>query len=99
MAEQAGPMLRRFKRDVEHSSRRSGGLIQFGVELPPLSRPEPLVEPDDMVRIDFPCHPGEPVKVEEGWGQEVSCLICGVRYPVELVRALRSSEPDERGLS
>ena len=91
-AEVLGPELRRFKNDMEGGNRRSRELIRFDVSLPPLSRPEPLAEPDDMVRIDVPCHPEEPLKVDEGWDQEVACLVCGVRYPVDLVRALPDVE-------
>lgn len=91
-AEVMGPELRRFKDDMERGNRRSRGLIRFDVSPPPLSRPEPLTEPDDMVRIDVPCHPEEPTKVEEGWDGEVACLVCGVRYPIELVRALPGEE-------
>ncbi len=87
-AEVLGPEMRRFKNDMERGNRRSRGRIRFDVSLPPLSRPEPLTEPDDMVRIDVTCHPEEPTKVDEGWGGEVACLVCGVSYPVELVRAL-----------
>jgi hypothetical protein len=42
--------------------------------------PEPapeLDEPDDMRRIDFTCHPAEPVKVLDEWDRPVHCLICG----------------------
>ena len=46
-----------------------------------------------MVRVDVPCHPEEPTKVDEGWDGEVACLVCGIRYPVDLVRAL----PEEGG--
>lgn len=92
-AEVLGPELRRFKNDMERGNRRSRGLVRFDVSLQPLSRPEPLTEPDDMVRVDIPCHPEEPIKVEETWDQEVACLVCGIHYPVELVRAL--SDEDE----
>lgn len=42
-------------------------------------RPVPPVpdEPNDMRRVDFQCHPTEPVKVLEGWDGPVHCLICG----------------------
>ncbi len=40
------------------------------------SRP-PLTEPDDMRRVDFGCHPNEPVKVLESWSEPVHCLVCG----------------------
>ncbi len=90
VAEALGPQLRRMKNDLGRGNRRSKG-ISFEMSGSALSQPEPLVEPDDMVRVDLPCHPEEPVKVEELWDQEVACLVCGIRYPVDLVRAL----PDE----
>ncbi len=89
-AEVLGPRLRRMKGDLERGNRRSR-MVRIEMSVPSLSRPEPLTEPDDMVRVDVPCHPEEPMKVDEEWGQEVACLVCGIRYPVELVRQL----PDE----
>jgi hypothetical protein len=91
-AEVLGPQLRRFKSDMERMNRRSKG-IRFETSLLQFSRPEPLAEPDDMVRVDVPCHPEEPTKVGAEWDGEVACLVCGIRYPVELVRAL----PEEEG--
>jgi hypothetical protein len=44
-------------------------------DIPPEA--DPLVETDDMQRVDFECHPNEPVKVLEDWGRDVHCLICG----------------------
>jgi hypothetical protein len=35
-------------------------------------------EPDDMRRVEFTCHPGEPVKVLDEWAEPVHCLVCGV---------------------
>ena len=87
-AEVFEPELCCFKNDMERSNRRSRRLIRFDVSLPPLSKPEPLTELDDMVRVDVPCHPEEPTKVDEGWDGEVACLVCGIRYPVDLVRML-----------
>jgi len=42
-----------------------------------MSAPDPLVEPDDMVIIEPPCHPSEPVKVPEAATPCVYCLVCG----------------------
>ena len=84
VAEALGPQLQRMKNDLERGNCRSKG-ISFEMSDSILSRPEPLVEPNDMVRVDMPCHPEEPVKVEELWDQEVACLVCGIRYPVDLV--------------
>lgn len=39
--------------------------------------PAPLTEVNDMRRVDFACHPKEPIKVREDWHQSVRCIICG----------------------
>lgn len=39
--------------------------------------PEPLHEPDDMVIVEPPCHPNEPVKVPDDATGRVFCLVCG----------------------
>lgn len=38
---------------------------------------EPLTEPNDMVAVEPPCHPGEPIKVPETATGRIHCLICG----------------------
>ena len=30
-----------------------------------------------MTRVDFACHPSEPLKVLDDWREPVRCLICG----------------------
>lgn len=40
-------------------------------------RLDPLTEADDMTRVDFACHPSEPLKVLDDWRKAVRCLICG----------------------
>ena len=42
---------------------------------------DPLTEVDDMTRIDFPCHPSEPLKVQGDWRKALCCLICGTPMP------------------
>lgn len=46
------------------------------------SAPTPLVEPDDMIIIEPPCHPWEPVKVPEERADSgpLFCLVCGESY-------------------
>lgn len=39
--------------------------------------PEPLVEPDDMVIVEPPCHPAGTLKVPEDATSRVHCLVCG----------------------
>jgi hypothetical protein len=86
-AEFVSPSLQRLKRDIE-AINSSSSFVKMTVTSPKIAYPEPLIEPNDMVRLDFPCHPEKPIKVAEGWDQDVSCLVCGIQYPVDLVRAL-----------
>ncbi len=39
-----------------------------------------LVEPNDMVVVQPPCHSNEPTKVPDGSTERVYCLICGTEY-------------------
>ena len=87
MTEVVRPQVEKFKRSIS-SLNRPGGLLRVDVTGSAPPDPEPLTEPDDMVRVDLPCHLEEPIKIEEAWDGEVACLICGIRYPVDLVRAL-----------
>lgn len=86
-AEVIAPQLRRFSRDLERSN-RSGSMVKFTTTSSKIPAPQALTEPDDMVRLDLPCHLEEPIKVVEDWDEEVACLICGIHYPVDIVRAL-----------
>lgn len=42
-----------------------------------IATPAPLTEPDDMVIVEPPCHPNEPVKVPDTATERVHCLVCG----------------------
>ncbi len=44
--------------------------------------PTPLTEPDDMLIVESPCHPWEPVKVpsERADSGPLYCLVCGDTY-------------------
>lgn len=42
--------------------------------------PRPLIEPDDMVIVEPPCHPNEPLKVPEEATGSIYCLICGSAF-------------------
>lgn len=45
-----------------------------------IETPSPLIEPDDMVIVEPPCHPNEPIKVPEEAAARVHCLICGSEF-------------------
>ena len=94
MSEVLAPQLRRFGRQGRQTS-HSNSFVKIDVSVPDFPIPEPLVEPSDMIRVDFPCHPEEPLKVIEDWTAEVGCLVCGIRYPLDLVRELPHSSEEE----
>jgi hypothetical protein len=54
----------------------NSGLIRYEVDQK-LAKTEKPLEVNDMQRVDFLCHPKEPVKVLDGWAQPVHCMICG----------------------
>lgn len=47
-----------------------------GFEVSKEPPPRPLTEINDMRRVDFSCHPTEPIKVREDWQQPVYCIVC-----------------------
>ena len=47
-----------------------------------IETPDSLVEPDDMVMVEPPCHPNEPLKVPEDATDRVHCLVCGTAFAV-----------------
>lgn len=49
----------------------------FSFDIP---TPEALVEPDDMVIVEPPCHPHEPIKIPEAALSRIHCLICGAPF-------------------
>jgi hypothetical protein len=72
-----GPTLDQFGRQLRDIGRRSGGFLSVDLQSDEPEPVDPLTESDDMRRVDFACHPAEPVKVLEDWTQPVHCLICG----------------------
>ena len=94
MAEVVGPSLYRLQEQLEQASQ--SGLFHIEMTSPVPVEPEPLVEFNDMIRLEFPCHLGEPIKVDEQWDQEVACVMCGTRYPIDKVRALSREEVGEK---
>ena len=45
-----------------------------------IETPDSIIEPDDMIIVEPPCHPNEPLKVPEISTERVFCLICGARF-------------------
>jgi hypothetical protein len=69
-----GPEIAKMSLDLKRSTR--GGLISLDMTYEEPDEMDPLVEPNDMRRVDFICHPKEPVKVLDDWARPVHCLIC-----------------------
>jgi hypothetical protein len=42
--------------------------------------PDTLAEPDDMLIVQPPCHPWEPIKVPEQYEGQLHCLLCGAPF-------------------
>lgn len=77
MREVVGPTMQDFGRSLGRIAQSSGGLIRAEVEGPDIPpEADPLTEQNDMRRIDFACHPEEPLKVLDDWSRPVYCLIC-----------------------
>jgi hypothetical protein len=74
MRDVVDPMLDDFGHNL---GRSSSGMFQVNVNREPSPEPPELSEPDDMRRVDFSCHPSEPLKVLEDWTGPLHCLICG----------------------
>lgn len=45
-----------------------------------IETPDPLIEPDDMVMVEPPCHPNEPLKVPNEATMHIFCLVCGAGF-------------------
>lgn len=56
--------------------------ISFKANASGLPVPDSLHEPDDMLIVEPPCHPWEPVKVPEEYQEPFHCLLCGARFAV-----------------
>jgi hypothetical protein len=72
-----GPELKRLERKSDPDA-----FFSFEVKAEIPSKPDPLPdEPNDMRRVDFDCHPSEPIKIADDWPEAVHCLICGRATP------------------
>lgn len=48
-----------------------------------IATPDPITEQDDMVIVEPPCHPNEPLKVpDSALGGHLHCLVCGSAFSV-----------------
>ncbi len=73
------PELDKLRDALGTLGQTSGGLIKVEVTSSGsrAEAPLPLTETDDMLRVEFVCHPRSPVKVLEAWTGAVHCRLCG----------------------
>lgn len=45
-----------------------------------IETPDSLIEPDDMIIVEPPCHPHEPLKVAEASTERLFCLVCCAQF-------------------
>ena len=62
---------------------RGNSFVRVEVKEPKQPEPPmPLVEPDDMMMVEPPCHSFEPLKVADDWTESIHCLMCGEQFTV-----------------
>lgn len=81
-ANEAMKLVEKHLRPSVDKVNRSGGMLRMDLDVPHGNPPAPLFEPDDMVAVEPPCHPEEPVKIIEDWDRLVHCLVCGKPFTV-----------------
>lgn len=79
----AGPAMREIADKLNQSlTTQPDSFIKLSMEYDEVEPPSALHEPSDMIIVQSPCHPWEPMKIAEDWDQAIYCLICGDRFAV-----------------
>ena len=69
--------------DELSKSIRPGSPLKISVSGDEPEPPPALQEPADMIPVQPPCHPWEPIKIAEDWSEPIHCLICGEVFALE----------------
>lgn len=82
----ASPDIEQFVNDSIRDALQGSKYLRVspgsGVDMD-IETPEPLIEPNDMVIVESPCHPNEPLKVpDEVVDVPIHCLVCGAAFAV-----------------
>lgn len=73
----AGAISEAIGRELKKAFRGVKGL-KFQTRPSGLAAGAPAIsEPADLVIVEPPCHPWEPLKVAEDWEDPLHCLVCG----------------------
>ena len=77
----AGPTIQEIANELNKTFKKSQGLIDFKITTQGVpGPPSELHEPHDMVIIESPCHPWEPIKVQDDWTKPIHCIVCGSEF-------------------
>lgn len=82
----AAPDIEQFMNDTIRDAFRRSKYLRMapgdGIDMD-VETPEPMIEPNDMVIVESPCHPNEPIKVsDQAVAAPIHCLVCGVAFAV-----------------
>lgn len=79
----AGPVMREMADEFKRSMRRQRhSLVEVSISHDEPEPPSALHELGDMIIVQSPCHPWEPIKIAEDWSRTVYCLLCGAPFAV-----------------
>lgn len=74
----AGPVLRDIIDEFNRDARRNaGGFLSMSMSYKADEPRSALHETGDMITVEPPCHPFEPIKVDGAWTEPLHCLVCG----------------------
>lgn len=80
----AGPVVNDIAEEFDRSmGRQPNTFIRVSMTRDDPEPPTALHEPPDMVTVQSPCHPWEPIKIAKDWSSPITCLCCGIRFEVE----------------
>ena len=77
-----GPIMRHLEDELRGTFDGKTTGFRFEVSSSATDPLPPPVDPDDMMMVEPPCHPFEPLKVAEDWDEPLHCLMCGQRFRV-----------------
>lgn len=79
----AGPIMEELNEELRKALSGSYGLFEVTVESDRAPGPPAAIhEPNDLVIVQSPCHPWEPVKIPDDWNDTLHCLICGAEFAI-----------------
>ena len=84
IGELTGPVMQYVEDELKDAfkSLNRSGFVRAELTTTPAPPPPALTEPHDMAIVEPPCHPWEPVKVLEDWGEPIHCIVCGAQFTV-----------------